>query len=104
MAFLDCHPTALPLPTQIPQFCLEDDKPLKCRAFTTSVQQALLAVAWLELSSTGTALELGLPPQLVLLACLTLQSSLWDDGQAMLFRAIFALTQKTFWCGKPNGI
>ena len=42
MAFLDCHPTALPLPMQIPQFCLEDDKPLKRRAFTASVQQGLL--------------------------------------------------------------
>ena len=77
-------------------------KPLKCRAFTASVEQALLAVAWLELSSMGTALELGMPPLLVPLACLIPQSSLWDDGQVMLFRAILALTQKTF--GKPNGI
>ena len=66
-------------------------KPLKRKAFTTSVEQALLAVAWLELSSTGTALELGLPPLLVPLACLIPQSSLWGDGQAMLFRAIFTL-------------
>ena len=66
-------------------------EPLKCRAFTASIQQALLAVAWLELSSTGTALELGLTSQLVPLACLIPQSSLWDNCQAMLFRAIFTL-------------
>ena len=43
----------------------------------------------------GTALELGLPPPPVWLACLTSQSSCWDAGQAMPFKAIFVPPQKT---------
>ena len=57
---LDLHPVAalldyLAIRGQIlgALFCLKDGKPLKRRAFSASVQQGLLAVAWLELVHRG---------------------------------------------------